>query len=68
MGREDGLRPADMVGAIAGEAGIPGSAIGATRRFWFRSRIAVTSLLVPGSVSGRGIAAAGLLFRRDRSA
>jgi ATP-dependent RNA helicase DeaD len=29
MGREDGLRPADMVGAIAGEAGIPGSAIGA---------------------------------------
>ena len=29
MGREDGLRPADLVGAIAGEANIPGSSIGA---------------------------------------
>lgn len=28
MGREEGLRPADMVGAIAGEAGIPGASIG----------------------------------------
>jgi ATP-dependent RNA helicase DeaD len=29
MGREDGLRPADLVGAIANEAGVPGRAIGA---------------------------------------
>ena len=29
MGREDGLRPADLVGAIAGEANIPGASIGA---------------------------------------
>jgi ATP-dependent RNA helicase DeaD len=29
VGRNEGIRPADIVGAIAGEAGIPGRAIGA---------------------------------------
>jgi ATP-dependent RNA helicase DeaD len=29
MGRQDGLRPYDLVGAIANEAGLPGKAIGA---------------------------------------
>src|SRR5262249_52790550 len=29
IGRDDGVRPADIVGAIANEAGIPGRAIGA---------------------------------------
>jgi ATP-dependent RNA helicase DeaD len=28
MGRQDGLRPGDLVGAIAGEAGLPGKMIG----------------------------------------
>ncbi|RYG18733.1 hypothetical protein EON82_22265 [bacterium] len=29
MGRQDGLRPADLVGAIAAETGVPGKQIGA---------------------------------------
>ena len=29
IGRDDGVRPADFVGAIANEAGVPGRAIGA---------------------------------------
>jgi ATP-dependent RNA helicase DeaD len=29
LGKEHGVRPSDIVGAIAGEAGIPGKAIGA---------------------------------------
>src|SRR5439155_12911843 len=29
IGRQDGIRPGDIVGAIANEAGIPGNAIGA---------------------------------------
>ncbi len=33
IGREDGVRPADLVGAIANEAGIPGRAIGAIELF-----------------------------------
>jgi ATP-dependent RNA helicase DeaD len=32
-GRDDGVRPADIVGAIANEAGIPGRAIGAIELF-----------------------------------
>jgi ATP-dependent RNA helicase DeaD len=28
VGRQDGVRPADVVGAIANEAGLPGSAVG----------------------------------------
>ena len=28
MGRADGLRPGDLVGAIASEAGLPGKAVG----------------------------------------
>ncbi|MGE0043962.1 MAG: DbpA RNA binding domain-containing protein, partial [Vicinamibacterales bacterium] len=31
VGRDDGVRPADLVGAIAGEAQIPSSAIGAIK-------------------------------------
>jgi ATP-dependent RNA helicase DeaD len=33
VGRDDGVRPADIVGAIANEAGIPGRAIGAIELF-----------------------------------
>ena len=33
VGRDDGIRPADIVGAIANEAGIPGRAIGAIELF-----------------------------------
>jgi ATP-dependent RNA helicase DeaD len=33
IGRDDGVRPADIVGAIANEAGIPGRAIGAIELF-----------------------------------
>ena len=29
IGRQDGIRPGDIVGAIANEAGVPGNAIGA---------------------------------------
>ena len=29
VGRDDGIRPADLVGAIANEAGLPGNSIGA---------------------------------------
>ena len=31
MGKEDSVRPADLVGAIAGEAAIPSRAIGAIK-------------------------------------
>ncbi len=33
VGRDDGVRPADIVGAIANEAGIPGRAVGAIELF-----------------------------------
>jgi ATP-dependent RNA helicase DeaD len=33
IGRDDGVRPADIVGAIANEAGLPGRAIGAIELF-----------------------------------
>jgi ATP-dependent RNA helicase DeaD len=33
IGRNDGVRPADIVGAIANEANIPGRAIGAIELF-----------------------------------
>ncbi|MCC7451168.1 MAG: DEAD/DEAH box helicase [Anaerolineae bacterium] len=33
VGRDDGVRPGDIVGAIANEAGIPGSAIGAIEQY-----------------------------------
>ena len=52
IGRDDGVRPADIVGAIANEAGIPGRAIGAIdlyERFSF--------VEVPGNISERVIRA-----------
>ncbi|HJZ48872.1 MAG TPA: DEAD/DEAH box helicase [Roseiflexaceae bacterium] len=45
-GRDDGVRPADIVGAIANEAGIPGRAIGAIELF---ERFALVE--VPGNLS-----------------
>jgi len=33
VGRDDGVRPGDIVGAIANEAGLPGSAIGAIEQY-----------------------------------
>ena len=46
VGRDDGVRPADIVGAIANEAGIPGRAIGAIELF---ERFALVE--VPGNLS-----------------
>ena len=31
VGKDEGIRPADLVGAIAGEAGVPSRVIGAIR-------------------------------------
>jgi ATP-dependent RNA helicase DeaD len=48
IGRDDGVRPADIVGAIANEANIPGRAIGAIELF---ERFAFVE--VPGNLSER---------------
>jgi ATP-dependent RNA helicase DeaD len=48
IGRDDGVRPADIVGAIANEANIPGRAIGAIELF---ERFAFVE--VPGNLSDR---------------
>jgi ATP-dependent RNA helicase DeaD len=48
VGRDDGVRPADIVGAIANEANIPGRAIGAIELF---ERFAFVE--VPGNLSER---------------
>ncbi len=46
VGRDDGVRPADIVGAIANEAGISGRAIGAIELF---ERFSLVE--VPGNLS-----------------
>ena len=43
VGRDDGVRPADIVGAIANEAGIPGRAIGVIELFEHFSFVEVPS-------------------------
>jgi ATP-dependent RNA helicase DeaD len=48
VGRDDGVRPADIVGAIANEANIPGRAIGAIELFEHFSFVEV-----PGNLSER---------------
>jgi ATP-dependent RNA helicase DeaD len=48
VGRDDGVRPADIVGAIANEAGLPGRAIGAIELF---DRFSLVE--VPSSQSSR---------------
>ena len=52
VGRDDGVRPADIVGAIANEAGFPGRAIGAIELFERFSFVEV-----PGNLSDRIIRA-----------
>lgn len=46
VGRDDGVRPADIVGAIANEAGIPGRAVGAIELFERFSFVEVPGNLV----------------------
>ena len=41
MGREDGLRPGDLVGAIASEAGLPGKSVGAIDLFPYKAFVEV---------------------------
>ncbi|HEX5692783.1 MAG TPA: DbpA RNA binding domain-containing protein, partial [Roseiflexaceae bacterium] len=48
VGRDDGVRPSDIVGAIANEANIPGRAIGAIDLFERFSFVEV-----PGNLSER---------------
>lgn len=52
IGRRDYVRPGDLVGAIAGESGIPGSSIGSIDIFDKH-----TFVDVPNDVAGRVIQA-----------
>jgi ATP-dependent RNA helicase DeaD len=61
MGRQDGLRPGDLVGAITNEAGIPGKTIGAID---IMDRSAFVE--VPSGVADQVIAALGKTKLRGR--
>jgi ATP-dependent RNA helicase DeaD len=68
-GRKGGIRPADLVGAIAGEAGVPASAIGAIRIAENFSVVEVPDDLADNIISSmRGASLRGqkALVRRDR--
>jgi len=68
-GRAGGIRPADLVGAIAGEAGIPSSAIGGIRIAEKFSVVEVPEHLVDGiiaSMRGATIRGKKAVVRRDR--
>jgi ATP-dependent RNA helicase DeaD len=68
-GRTGGIRPADLVGAIAGEAGIPSSAIGGIRIADNFSVVEVPEHLVDGiiaSMRGATIRGKKAVVRRDR--
>ena len=52
VGREDQIRPKDIVGALAGETGIPGSAIGAINIYETYSTVDVPSELAEQVVEG----------------
>jgi len=68
-GRKGGIRPADLVGAIAGEAGVPASAIGAIRIAENFSVVEVPEDLADDIISSmRGASLRGqkALVRRDR--
>jgi len=60
-GRDDGVRPADIVGAIANEAGIPGRAIGAIELF---ERFALVE--VPGNLTEKVLRALSRTTIRGR--
>jgi ATP-dependent RNA helicase DeaD len=68
-GRTSGIRPADLVGAIAGEAGVPSSAIGAIRISDTFSVVEVPEDLADDIISSmRGATLRGkkAVVRRDR--
>ncbi len=68
-GRAGGIRPGDLVGAIAGEAGVPSSAIGGIRIAENFSVVEVPEALADGIITSmRGATLRGkkVLIRRDR--
>jgi ATP-dependent RNA helicase DeaD len=69
LGRSAGVRPQDLVGAIAGESGLPGSAIGAIQiadRFSLVEIPASAADEVLGALKGTTIRGQRVAFRRDR--
>jgi ATP-dependent RNA helicase DeaD len=70
-GRMDALRPGDLVGAIANEAGVPGDAIGAiriTERFALVEVPEESAELVIRALRGTTIRGKKVTVRRDRDA
>ncbi len=70
-GRVAGIRPADLVGAIAGEAGVPSSVIGSIRISENFSVVEVPEDLadqIITSMRGASLRGKKVLFRRDRDA
>jgi ATP-dependent RNA helicase DeaD len=70
-GREAGVRPQDLVGAITGEAGIAGNQIGAIQLADRFSLVDVSEDLadkVISSLQGRKIKGRVIRLRRDREA
>ena len=68
-GKKGGIRPADLVGAITGEAGVPASAVGAIRIAENFSVVDVPEDLADGIVAAmRGAKLRGqkAVVRRDR--
>ena len=68
-GRQDALRPGDLVGAIANEAGVPGDAIGAiriTENFALVEVPAVDAERVIRALRGTTIRGKKVTVRRDR--
>jgi ATP-dependent RNA helicase DeaD len=62
VGKKDGLRPGDLVGAIAGETGIDGRQLGAIQIGPDHARIEV-----PEALASRIIAAIGATTIRGRT-
>ena len=70
-GRRDGMRPGDLVGAIANEAGLPGSSIGAIQIADSFSLVDVTDSAADRVIAAlRGATIRGRTFavHRDRDA
>ena len=49
-GRKDKLRPGDILGALTGEDGLPGSAIGKIALYDFNAYVAVERELAPAAL------------------
>ena len=70
-GKKAGIRPADLVGAIAGESGVPSNAIGAIRIAENFSVVEVPEDLADGDHRGgrrRTLRGKKVKVRRDRDA